>query len=220
MAELQHRSRAAVQQGALSSWFAYATGFPVLEVECTEQRQHSEDDVGAHLVFRIRLSAAYAAEVAKVPKAEDLCSSFPGYASTAYFYNLGRFKFDAEQRQDCIYQIQNMRLAQWGLFRKDAVPQLEVFLQGDDRLPNFSRSFRWGQRSLERFDRLRRWLLLLWNNCVFACITFGLVSVWLALHGSIAQRSARVKILTQAVRPPVPSLKDIQEAMRAQEIGA
>lgn len=55
----------------------------------------------------------------------------------------------------------------------EAVPQLEVFLQGDDRLPNFSRSFRWGQRSLERFDRLRRWLLLLWNNCVFACITFG-----------------------------------------------
>lgn len=29
-----------------------------------------------------------------------------------------------------------------------------------------------------------------------------------------------MKILTQAVRPPVPSLKDIQEAMRAQEIGA
>ena len=62
-----------------------------------------------------------------------------------------------------------------------------------------------------------RWLLLLWNNCVFACITFGLVSVWLALHGSIAQRSARVKILTQAVRPPVPSLREVQEAMRSQE---
>ena len=112
--------------------------------------------------------------------------------------------------------------------------------------------------------------------------SWGLVSVWLALHGSIAQRSAlvtlvlgcvyfecsekkiwsllysfyfsnfwnfcsffhffhifriftwiprkktwntnhactasgaRVKILTQAVRPPVPSLKDVQEAMRAQ----
>ena len=34
-----------------------------------------------------------------------------GYAATAYFYNLGRYKFDAEQRQDCIYQVQNMRLA-------------------------------------------------------------------------------------------------------------
>ena len=37
-------------------------------------------------------------------------ASAAGYAATAYFYNLGRFKFDAEQRQDCIYQIQNMRL--------------------------------------------------------------------------------------------------------------
>lgn len=43
------------------------------------------------------------------------------------------------------------------------------------------------------------------------------MSVWLALHGSIAQRSARVKILTQAVRPPVPSLREVQEAMRSQE---
>jgi hypothetical protein len=39
-----------------------------------------------------------------------LMASAAGYAATAYFYNLGRFKFDAEQRQDCIYQIQNMRL--------------------------------------------------------------------------------------------------------------
>ena len=39
-----------------------------------------------------------------------LMASVGGYAATAYFYNLGRFKFDAEQRQDCIYQIQNMRL--------------------------------------------------------------------------------------------------------------
>lgn len=40
-----------------------------------------------------------------------MMASAAGYAATAYFYNLGRFKFDAEQRQDCIYQIQNMRLA-------------------------------------------------------------------------------------------------------------
>ena len=51
-----------------------------------------------------------------------LMASAAGYAATAYFYNLGRFKFDAEQRQDCIYQIQNMRLVPglkgvtcWGL---------------------------------------------------------------------------------------------------------
>ncbi|CAK9080551.1 Copia protein [Durusdinium trenchii] len=132
-----------------------------------------------------------------------MMASAAGYASTAYFYNLGRFKFDAEQRQDCIYQIQNMRLDNYILVGALIVTAVMNFIFV----------------GYPAFPLEPRWLLLLWNNCVFACITFGLVSVWLALHGSIAQRSARVKILTQAVRPPVPSLKDIQEAMRAQEIG-
>ena len=151
-----------------------------------------------------------------------LMASAAGYAATAYFYNLGRFKFDAEQRQDCIYQIQNMRLAQWGLFREDV---RDVFTLSQTNMDNYilvgalivTAVMNFIFVGYPAFPQEPRWLLLLWNNCVFACITFGLVSVWLALHGSIAQRSARVKILTQAVRPPVPSLKEIQEAMRAQE---
>lgn len=151
-----------------------------------------------------------------------LMASAAGYAATAYFYNLGRFKFDAEQRQDCIYQIQNMRLAQWGLFREDV---RDVFSLSQSNMDNYilvgalivTAVMNFIFVGYPAFPLEPRWLLLLWNNCVFACITFGLVSVWLALHGSIAQRSARVKILTQAVRPPVPTLKDIQEAMRAQE---
>ncbi|CAK9059329.1 unnamed protein product [Durusdinium trenchii] len=61
------------------------------------------------------------------------------------------------------------------------------------------------------------WLLVIWNNCVFSCIIFGMVGVWLAMNGSIAATSASTKILTQAVRPPVASLLEISEAMRAQE---
>jgi len=65
-----------VLQGALSSWFSYATGFPVLEVECHEQRQQLEGDLGALLVFRVRLDALYDAEVAKLKKREELNASF------------------------------------------------------------------------------------------------------------------------------------------------
>lgn len=57
-----------------------------------------------------------------------------GYAATAYFYNLGRYKFDAEQRQDCIYQVQNMRLAQWGLFREDV---RDVFTLSQTNMDNY-----------------------------------------------------------------------------------
>lgn len=36
------------------------------------------------------------------------------------------------------------------------------------------------------------------NNSVFSCVIFGMVGVWLAMHGSIAATSASTKILTQA----------------------
>ena len=76
MADLKRTSRVAVLQGALSSWFACATGLSVLEVDCNEQRQPMEGDVGSHVVFRIRLNAVYEVEVAKVPKVEDLCAMY------------------------------------------------------------------------------------------------------------------------------------------------
>ena len=62
-----------------------------------------------------------------------------------------------------------------------------------------------------------RWLVVIWNNSVFSCIIFGMVGVWLAMNGSIAATSACTKVLTQAVRPPVASLRETREAMRAQE---
>eukprot|EP00434_Breviolum_minutum_P038888 symbB.v1.2.034506.t1/scaffold4469.1/size39292/1 len=230
MADLKRTSRVAVLQGALSSWFACATGLSVLEVDCNEQRQPMEGDVGSHVVFRIRLNAVYEVEVAKVPKVEDLCAMYrqkliqvlPKEKLSTDSYRKDEYGQRIRKRCDCIYQIQNMRLAQWGLFREDV---RDVFTLSQTNMDNYilvgalivTAVMNFIFVGYPAFPQEPRWLLLLWNNCVFACITFGLVSVWLALHGSIAQRSARVKILTQAVRPPVPSLKEIQEAMRAQE---
>ncbi|CAE6913568.1 unnamed protein product [Symbiodinium natans] len=143
-------------------------------------------------------------------------------AGLAYFYNLDRFKFDADQRQDCMYQMQNMRLAQWGLFREDV---RDVFQLSTSNMDNYilvgalivTAVMNFIFVGYPEFPLEPRWLLVLWNNCVFACIFFGMVSVWLAMHGSIAQRSAQVKILTQAIRPPVPTLKDVESGMRSQE---
>ncbi|CAL1142311.1 unnamed protein product [Cladocopium goreaui] len=110
-----------------------------------------------------------------------LMASAAGYAATAYFYNLGRFKFDAEQRQDCIYQIQNMRLAQWGLFREDV---RDVFSLSQSNMDNYilvgalivTAVMNFIFVGYPAFPLEPRWLLLLWNNCVFACITFGPVA--------------------------------------------
>ncbi|CAE7844406.1 unnamed protein product [Symbiodinium microadriaticum] len=61
------------------------------------------------------------------------------------------------------------------------------------------------------------WLVVIWNNSVFSCVIFGMVGVWLAMHGSISATSASTKILTQAVRPPVASLVEVSHGMVQQE---
>lgn len=145
-----------------------------------------------------------------------------GAAASVYYYNLDRFKFDAEQRQTCIYQVQSMRLAQWGLFREDVH---DVFGLSTSSMDNYilvgalvvTAVMNFIFVGYPAFPPEPRWLLPMWNNTVFACITFGMLCVWLGMHGSISQRSAKVKILTQAVRPPVPTLKDVQDATREQE---
>ena len=64
-----------------------------------------------HFLIDLFTAARLAAGFSSSSMFTPMMASAAGYAATAYFYNLGRFKFDAEQRQDCIYQIQNMRLA-------------------------------------------------------------------------------------------------------------
>ncbi|CAE8595604.1 unnamed protein product, partial [Polarella glacialis] len=149
-------------------------------------------------------------------------ASAVGYAATAYSYNLGRFQYDSNQRQNSMHQTQNMRLALWNLFREDVRDLFELtssnmstYMVVGTLIMSCAISFI--AIGYKDFPMDPPWLLLLWNNSVFCCITFGLVSVWLAMHGSISSNSARVKILTQAVRPPVPSVVEVQKAMRSQE---
>mmetsp|Transcript_36083 Transcript_36083/g.67209 ORF Transcript_36083/g.67209 Transcript_36083/m.67209 type:complete len:269 (-) Transcript_36083:52-858(-) len=98
MATLQGKSRQSVLQGAISSWFTYATGFPVLEVECHEQRQQLEGDMGALLVFRVKLDALYDAEAAKLKKREELNSSFRNKLVNALPEDLVKAKGDKLQK--------------------------------------------------------------------------------------------------------------------------
>ena len=122
-----------------------------------------------------------------------------GAAASVYYYNLDRFKFDAEQRQTCIYQVQSMRLAQWGLFREDVH---DVFGLSTSSMDNYilvgalvvTAVMNFIFVGYPAFPPEPRWLLPMWNNTVFACITFGMLCVWLGMHGSISQRSAKASL--------------------------
>ncbi|CAE7360176.1 unnamed protein product [Symbiodinium natans] len=145
-----------------------------------------------------------------------------GYAATAYKYNLGRYQFNAKQRQHRIHQNQNMKLELWRLFREDVrdlfeltTSNMNTYMVVGSLLVTCIIGFIFVGYS--EFPMEPPWLLLIWNNSVFSSITFGIVSVWLATHGSSSCNSAATKILTQAVRPPVPTLDDVRAAMRQQE---
>ncbi|CAJ1435526.1 unnamed protein product [Effrenium voratum] len=44
----------------------------------------------------------------------------------AYTYNLKRFHFNADQRQECMHHFQDMRIELWKLFREDVRDVFEL----------------------------------------------------------------------------------------------
>mmetsp|Transcript_4991 Transcript_4991/g.11061 ORF Transcript_4991/g.11061 Transcript_4991/m.11061 type:complete len:826 (+) Transcript_4991:70-2547(+) len=145
-----------------------------------------------------------------------------GTVATVYTYNLGRFQFDANQAQNSAHQCQNMRLAQWSLFREDVrdlfgltASNMSTYMVVGTLIVSCAMNFIWN--GYKDYPTDPPWLLVIWNNTVFVCITFGLLSVWLAMHGAISSNSACAKILTQAVRPPIPTLQEVAQVRSAQE---
>jgi hypothetical protein len=145
-----------------------------------------------------------------------------GYLSTAYYYNLNRFQFDANQKQNSAHQGQNMKIAQWNLFREDVKDLFSLtsttgttYTSSAILIVAAACNFIW--TGYKDYPMDLPWLLVIWNMCNFGCILFGLASIWLATHGAISSTSASTKILTQAVRPPIPSLSQIDRVRLDQD---
>lgn len=71
VSELRGVSRGEMLQAAVIAWFHRALSFQVLEVECHEQ-EHSEDNQGGLLLFRVRLQADHTKEASGLPPGEEL----------------------------------------------------------------------------------------------------------------------------------------------------
>ncbi|CAE7239649.1 unnamed protein product [Symbiodinium natans] len=149
-------------------------------------------------------------------------ASAVGLAAYAYSYNLNRFKFDAKLQQESQYHYQDMRIELWKLFREDVRDVFELTRANMDNymvvgVLIIASVMNFMAVGYPTFPMEPPWLVVIWNNSVFSCIIFGIVGVWLAMHGSIAATSASTKILTQAVRPPVATLVEVSQGMVQQE---
>lgn len=139
------------------------------------------------------------------------------YADTAYKYNTSRFQFNSDQAQKSAHQMMHLRIAQWQLFREDI---RELFSLTTNHMMTYmvmcslfvGFSVLTITASLATFPTQPAWLLLCFGNCYFACLAYGIVSVWFAIHGAIAAQSASVQMLTQAIRPPIPTAEEVANA--------
>jgi len=135
-------------------------------------------------------------------------------AAGAYNYNMQRFEFDASQRLYQSYQIQNQRNELWGLYREDVrdlfgitTTNLSTYMTIATLFLGIILHMVWV--ALKNFPSDPPWLVLFLCNCLYLAIAYAVLSVWLAMHGTLASHAAEVKVLTQAVRPPIPTEAEI-----------
>mmetsp|Transcript_6298 Transcript_6298/g.17971 ORF Transcript_6298/g.17971 Transcript_6298/m.17971 type:complete len:957 (-) Transcript_6298:312-3182(-) len=147
---------------------------------------------------------------------QALLSGALAYANTAYTYNQGRYQFDAGQAQTSAHLLMNLRMAQWNLFREDirdlftlTTSHMSTYMVVGTLFLGFTVSFVWS--GIKDFPCEPPWLLLLWGNCFISSLAYGILSVWLAVHGSITAQSSSVKMLAMFIRPPIPSAEEIEQ---------
>ncbi|CAK0818742.1 unnamed protein product [Prorocentrum cordatum] len=66
----------------------------------------------------------------------------------------------------------------------------------------------------QHVDQEPRWLIGLYALCNGGAFMYYLMSIWLAMHASVAAHAFGVRLLTQFVRLPVPNDQQLDEAVR------
>eukprot|EP00397_Hematodinium_sp_SG-2012_P005569 GEMP01005589.1.p1 GENE.GEMP01005589.1~~GEMP01005589.1.p1 ORF type:complete len:1000 (+),score=209.10 GEMP01005589.1:68-3001(+) len=130
-------------------------------------------------------------------------------AHALFSYNRSNFFFDQEMRIKREYQGQDMRIKQFELYREDVrdlvgltIGKMDNYLIVNTLQLGFCISlFCEGRLDPKTPD----WLLWLYTMCLAGAFMYLILSVWLAMHASIAAHSFGVRLLTQVVRLPVPT---------------
>jgi len=141
-----------------------------------------------------------------------------GVAATGVFsYNRENFMFDREQRQKQEIQTLNMRLNQADLWREDVrdmvgltEKKMDVYMV----VTALHVGFNLALFTEGRFEMgTPQWLVWLYGLALTGAFMFQLLSLWLAMHASVVAQGSSVRLLTQFVRPALPSWEQV-EAMR------
>lgn len=143
-------------------------------------------------------------------------------ASGLYSYNQANFFFDKDVQQKRDYQGQEMRIRQFELYREDVRDLIQLTVRKMDNyllVNTLQLGFCLTLFCDGRPERISRkdwfappWLVGLYAICNSGAFVYYLLSIWLAMHASIAAHSFGVRLLNQCVRLPVPSDAQLDEA--------
>lgn len=132
-----------------------------------------------------------------------------------FTYNREGWKFGSELRQRDLYQRQKMRIKQVDLYREDIRNLFDLTVGKMDKYVIVCLVML--GITLELFYKGRSpngtpsWLFWAWSICTSSAMFYLLMSIWLALHASISAQTYQVRCLTQWLRLPIPSAKEVAE---------
>ncbi|CAE7715721.1 PRPF19, partial [Symbiodinium sp. CCMP2456] len=132
-------------------------------------------------------------------------------------YNRGNFMFDQVLRQWREYQEQDMRVKQFMLYREDVRDLTELTTSKMDsylmiailELGCCLDLLVHGVLHIKAMTDEPTWLLWLYVISLAEAFVFLFLSAWLAIHASVSAHSFSVRLLTQFVRLPLPSRRQI-----------
>lgn len=148
-----------------------------------------------------------------------LLSTLAGGAATYSYamlqYNRENFMFEKGQTQERTYMGQEMYVKQWELFREDVRDLVDLTCQKMDcytvvnaLLVTFC-VLLMTEGAPKKATNVPYWTVFLYAMSIAGALLYFLLSLWLAMHASIAAHAYGVRLLTQTVRLPVPDKEQI-----------
>lgn len=144
----------------------------------------------------------------------ELVGSAAFGASGIWSYNRKNFMYDREMRQHQEFQIIEMRCKQAELWREDVrdmvgltEKKMDTYMVVNALMLGFTIAL-FAEGRLE--PGTPEWLLWLYMLSLAGAFMMLLSSVWFAMHASVVATCNAVRLLTQLVRPPIPSWETLE----------
>jgi len=154
------------------------------------------------------------AAMATVIGAAVAASAGTAATKAVFDYNRENFMEDREQRMKKEFKQWSYRVSQAKLWREDirctvslTEKKMTIYLLVSVLLLSFTVML-WCEGKLP--DDTPTWLMTGLNMAIAGAFAFFLLTVWLAMHASIAAQSYQVRLLTQLVRLPLPSWDELE----------